>query len=395
MNKDKWIQQLHDKLAEHETAAPEGLWADIEAALAQPKPRKSRFLWRWAAAAAVAALMTGGGYMLWEAPQKAPNLEMPQIAEQQEPVASVATDTPSAAVTESAISVTPPQTLLAKTMIVTQKPCQETISDDAITTTPADTVMGTALPAVEKAIEAESQAVVQELDRQIADLTEGKSGRKVSIGLYAMNSFNEQNSSNGVLMADAMVKQFEKIYENSYAAAARSGEPIYLTGYEERQHHHRPVSFGLTLSYPLTERLSLTTGVVYTKLVSDFTQIMRKQQIQREQTLHYVGIPVSVNYRLWSQKRIHAYVSAGTLTYWNVKTHVETEGVTQEQKKDHVQWSLNGSAGAQYDIIPQLGLYVEPGLSYYPDNGSRLQNFFKDKPLNFSLQLGLRLNVNR
>jgi hypothetical protein len=58
-----------------------------------------------------------------------------------------------------------------------------------------------------------------------------------------------------------------------------------------------------------------------------------------------------------------------------------------------MQWSLNGSLGVQYDVIPLLGLYAEPGLSWYPDNGSRLQNYFKDKPLTFSLQLGLRLNL--
>ena len=71
MKQDKWTQQLHDKLAEHEMAAPDDLWADIEAALEQvpvsPLHReKSRFvaLRRWTAAAAVAALLLGGGY-LW------------------------------------------------------------------------------------------------------------------------------------------------------------------------------------------------------------------------------------------------------------------------------------------------------------------------------------------
>ena len=42
MKQDKWTQQLHDKLAEHETAAPPDLWADIEAAL--PKVHRSPFI---------------------------------------------------------------------------------------------------------------------------------------------------------------------------------------------------------------------------------------------------------------------------------------------------------------------------------------------------------------
>ena len=56
---------------------------------------------------------------------------------------------------------------------------------------------------------------------------------------------------------------------------------------------------------------------------------------------------------------------------------------------------LANNLGIQYDIIPQLGLYAEPGIKYYFDNGSRLQTFFKDKPTNFSLQLGLRWNLSK
>ncbi len=214
-----------------------------------------------------------------------------------------------------------------------------------------------------------------------------------SFALYAMNGLGNQNSSNGVQMADALAKQYMETYMNSYDASARSSEPIYLTGYEEREHHHRPVTYGLTLSYPLTDRLALTTGVVYTKLQSEFTQIMRSQQIQQEQTLHYVGIPLSLSYKLWTYKSFSAYLSAGARADWNVKTHLETEGASQQLPKDRMQWSLNGSLGLQYDIVPQVGLYAEPSLNWYPDNGSAIQNYFKDKPLSLGLQVGLRLNM--
>ena len=233
-------------------------------------------------------------------------------------------------------------------------------------------------PAAEKDVETASQTVVSELERQIAELPAAKTTQPLSLGLYAIDGLSIKNSSNGVLMADEMARQYHNAYANSYASAARSSEPIYLAGYEEQENHHRPISFGLTLDYPLTERLSLTTGVVYTKLVSDFTQVMRGTQIQRSQTLHYAGIPVGLNYRLWASRGFRAYASAGALVYWNVKTRVVTGGL-----------------GVQYDIIPQLGLYVEPQLSYYPDNNSHIQNFFKDKPVNLSLQFGLRVNMQR
>ena len=61
--------------------------------------------------------------------------------------------------------------------------------------------------------------------------------------------------------------------------------------------------------------------------------------------------------------------------------------------RDRWQFSLRGGLGVEYDIIPQLGIYVEPGVKYYFDNGSRVQSFFKDKPTNFNLQVGLRWNL--
>lgn len=397
MNQDKWIEQLHDKLADYEVAPPEGLWEEI-APLCPPRRGKSRFvaLRRWVAAAAVvAALMI----LWWEAPLSPPRRGMSQV--QEETVAQVpqASQAPQENPPES--SPTEPQSAVLRRCrsprLTTQEaapPVQEELTMATKTEpSPADTVVETKRPTVEKAVETTSHTVVSELERQIAELPAAKTKRPVSLGLYAMNGISDKMSNNGVLMADEMANKYQSIYENSYATAARSSEPIYLTGYQEWQHHDRPVSYGLTLGYPLTERLSLTSGVVYTKLVSNFTQEMRKIQIHRKQTLHYVGIPVNLNYTLGLVEGFKGYVSAGALVYWNVKTRVVTEGVTQEMESDLLQLSLSGSFGLQYDVIPQLGLYVEPGLSYYPDNRSHIQNFFKDKPVNLSLQVGLRVNI--
>ena len=84
-------------------------------------------------------------------------------------------------------------------------------------------------------------------------------------------------------------------------------------------------------------------------------------------------------------------MAAGAEADWNIKTHLETEGVTQPLNRDRMQWSVRGSLGVEYDIIPQLGLYVEPGVAHYFDNGSNIKNYWKDKPTNLNLQMGIRL----
>jgi len=48
---------------------------------------------------------------------------------------------------------------------------------------------------------------------------------------------------------------------------------------------------------------------------------------------------------------------------------------------------------AEFRFSPQLSLYAEPGLGYWFDNGSDIPTYYQDKPLSFSLSLGLRLNL--
>ena len=404
MKRDKWTQQLHNKLAEYETAAPDDLWADIEARLDQqpkPVPSSSRFvaMRRWAVAASIVLLIAAGGY-LWrttseqsqQTAQTFPDSQgegsLAQLHAPQGEGAGVGSETSpdrSQKNLSEGIIQTPPLTprLEGRGVAAREEPQMTEEPQPQIAEEPQPHM-------TEKA-----QRQFAELPRrQTTEPSVVKTKRQVSLGLYAMNGLGNQNSSNGVLMADALAKQYMETYAYSNVAATRRSEPIWLAGYEERQHHHRPITYGLTLSYPLSDRISLTTGVVYTKLQSDFTQVMRSQQIQQEQTLHYVGIPLNLNYKLWAYKRFRTYLSAGVKADWNVATHLETEGVSQQLAKDRMQWSLNASLGLQYDIVPQLGLYVEPGLNWYPDNGSKLQNYFKDKPLSCGLQLGLRMSFN-
>ncbi len=211
----------------------------------------------------------------------------------------------------------------------------------------------------------------------------------------ADNGLMAYNHTNGVRMAPSMAKNYDF---SSYMPTTRmpsSNEVIWLVGYEEHQHHDHPISFGLTVGYPLTPRWTLQSGVVYTRLHSSFVNKMPISSISTEQTLHYIGIPLNVQYLLLNDKHWKLYLTAGTQMDWNVRAKSETEGVETQMKKDRPQWSVGTAIGAEFDIIPQLGVYAEPGFRYYFDNGSRIQNYFKDKPSNWSLQLGLRFHFGR
>ena len=158
--------------------------------------------------------------------------------------------------------------------------------------------------------------------------------------------------------------------------------------------HHAPVSVGLQVAFGIAPRLSLSTGLVYTRTSSDFYPYAPGSSYNVHQVLHYVGIPVGLNYEFWQSGGFHAYVMAGAEADYNVKNDTEEGGVKKENaKRDRVQFSGKASLGAQYDITPKVGLYIEPGAKYYFDNGSHVENTFKDKKLNFNLQFGLRFNL--
>ena len=158
--------------------------------------------------------------------------------------------------------------------------------------------------------------------------------------------------------------------------------------------HHAPVSVGMQIAFGVAPRLSLSTGVAYTRTSSDFYPYAPNNDYNVHQVLHYVGIPVGLNYELWRSGGFHAYVMAGAEAAYNVKNDTDEDGTKkQDAKRDKVQFSGKASLGAQYDISPSVGLYIEPGAKYYFDNGSDIENTFKDKKLNFNLQFGLRFNL--
>lgn len=165
--------------------------------------------------------------------------------------------------------------------------------------------------------------------------------------------------------------------------------------YAEEVKHHQPLSVGLQVGFGLSSRLRLTTGVVYTKTSSDFVNTAGVAKHVTTQDLHYVGVPVNLSYRVWGTRNLHTYLTVGGEGAVNVKNHTESDGQETSSQRDRMQWSGNVSAGVQYDFMPQLGIYVEPGMKYYFDNGSQIENVFKDKKCNFNFQFGLRWNIGK
>ena len=172
-----------------------------------------------------------------------------------------------------------------------------------------------------------------------------------------------------------------------------SNAPLQLADYSQTKHHYHPMSFGLSVGYNLTPRLTLATGMIYTYASSDFTSSAAGDDIIETQRLHYIGIPLSVKYKVWGNNAIHTYTTAGCQADFNVSAKMQTGDITTDADKDRTQWSVGGAVGVQYNIIPRMGIYAEPGVRYYIDNKSSVETIFKEKKFNFNLQLGVRVEL--
>ncbi len=168
--------------------------------------------------------------------------------------------------------------------------------------------------------------------------------------------------------------------------------------------HHLPIRIGLSVAYALTDRLSISSGLTYTRLSSDIKDASRESKYIGEQRLHYVGIPVNVSYKVASSRWICMYGTAGVLAEKCVSGTTDEGYVvnnTVQQTNTHdistkpLQMSVNAGVGIQFDFIDNVGIYAEPGLSYYFDDGSALQTIYKEKPLNFNLNVGVRFKLEK
>ena len=212
-------------------------------------------------------------------------------------------------------------------------------------------------------------------------------GSKWQFGVGTSGNMTRYSSTNGIMPVRYSDVAMAQGSSNAYLSA----EPLQRDC-KETTKHNMPVSFGATVSYALNDRLALTSGLVYTLATSSFEHGTSSNASKDEQTLHYVGIPLTASYTIWSNSWLKTYVNAGGQADFNVSAKVETEGHTTDIDKDRVQLSVGAAAGVQLNVIKQVGVYVEPGMRYYFDNGSNVQTVFKEHPCNFSLQMGLRWN---
>ena len=169
---------------------------------------------------------------------------------------------------------------------------------------------------------------------------------------------------------------------------------------EEYEHHDKPITLGLAVNKNIGKHWSLETGLQYSYLKSYFTLGTGDYRVDKEQKLHYIGIPVKFSYQFMRYKRLSAYGSAGASiqiplygkTYADYIVGGKSGYTTDWKTTPSIQWTVNTNIGIQYQFAPKLTLFVEPTLNWYIPNGSEVKNTWTERPFTLTVPFGIRLS---
>lgn len=201
----------------------------------------------------------------------------------------------------------------------------------------------------------------------------------------------------------AGVTKTDWIDKDSKASAIVYNQPEV----QEEYSHKIPVKVGLTARYNIAGRLGVETGLTYSILSSSVktgNSETGNNWSSGSQTLHYLGIPLNISFDILNSRYVNIYVTGGGMMEksisGNIKTDEYVDGkfartLTAKISPKGLQWSVNAAAGVQANILPQLGVFVEPGVSHHFKNGSRVRSIYTDKPTDFSLVFGLRYSFGK
>lgn len=412
--KGQWEKDIHDRLKDFPKKAPEGLLDGIKQEMSRRHPvsasSRYRYLARIASIAAVVALWMGISH-LWKNGQTDPATdipELPTIAETgtpaAQPVASAA-DTAVAAppailhLTAQADDAVPPQadtpnTEEEETPSEEKEPTEKKEENRRRTQASKDTAP-TPKPTQRTYTPLRKRKATYTFGVYYAGITNPTKERldRVTFQPSAPTIPDTEQGSPGGNPGNPE--------ETDSTATSRNVASPLPSGLDGAAKHHLPIRIGISFRYQLNEQWFLQSGLTYSYLASDISSGNSSVSYKTKQKLHYIGIPLQAGYRIWNSKHFKGYATIGGQVEKLVggKAHVRYTFANQEHTTadrdidDNRLWfSALASFGAEYALSRNFSLYAEPGIHYYFKNGSELQTYYKEHPLNFSLTLGLRFH---
>ena len=413
--KDLWMNKLKEKLADYSEPVPASGWEQLEKELMPPVERRIYPYRRWMmVAAAVILLAVVSSVSLYflgtPAADHIRNTQTPALASMPDALPGVQRPDVQGSSVEPVLRPVAGENRLAKAApaVSEHKAIGDEFAVEEVESV-SEEVEPTVKEEAEKMEEKRSDMTQTENDdRSTVRRPRRPSGKDkyhipaekatsrkgtLSMGLSVGNSGGASTEVgtgiNPYMSRVSMLSVSDGLMEipNDQTLVFEGGVP-YLLQKERRVvdiKHHQPISFGLSVRKALARGFSLETGLTYTLLSSDAKLANEEHQI--EQKLHYVGIPLRANWNFLDKKLVTLYVSGGGM----VEKCVYGKLGSDKETVKPLQFSVSGAVGAQLNATKHIGIYVEPGVAYYFDDGSDIQTIRKENPFNFNIQAGVRL----
>lgn len=411
-----WEQQLRDKMSQYTRPEPDGLWESIlgqmDMAEAQPtvstEKKKRMALVIPLAATVTAAAAVSAIFMLQRD-------QVPAMPHMMEPHTIIADAGPSLhtgiqSAGDLYLQERESRDLTGTDIETGEVPYTEETPGSSGDTSPAKKPEKerTADKAPEQEIDRDGDMPYEYIFQDIpAEREKTKRGRRnwgrFSAGLSMSNMTGARQNFSGYSTLQPSASAFKGIPDRE-AISTIPGNGIMLLskGNESNTEirHRQPVRAGVSLRYNLTDRWGIESGLVYSYLSSSMeTGNSTTYSSSTVQRLHYIGIPLKINYNILDKKFLTIYAGAGGMmekcVSGNAKVKSSLNGHEVNESEDRVtirplQWSVSAEAGIQGNITDFFGIYVEPGISWHFNNGSIVSTIYNEKPLNFNLEFGLR-----
>ena len=373
---EDWIDAIKDKVLADRPELPPGDWERFEADYLAPRRKRRVLPFVLALTSAAAAVFAAVMLVNRSAVPEPVSVEHTYVAEASVDVPVAAQETP---VEESV-----PAQAARKVFVPRQVPDVHEVEDAPSTLTETvDEVSEPVTPSSEPEIAPESVKEPTQIERWpdvFEDVEERTAPKRVA---FAPIVKGFQGKENGPLNSGIASPP---LY-GSEPSGFTPGLP-YLTRPEAFSSQHViPLSFGLDVSVSLSPRMALTSGIDLSLYRSTFTETATTGGMQIRQRACYLGIPLRLDWTLWDQGRISAWLGVGGKADYLISGKFDHLRL----KDNTVHCSAVGALGVQYRLHPNVGLFLQPEVSYYfkPANPA-LETYRTEHPLTFSLGVGAR-----
>jgi RNA polymerase sigma-70 factor (ECF subfamily) len=171
--------------------------------------------------------------------------------------------------------------------------------------------------------------------------------------------------------------------------------------YDSVANHRLPLTVGLTVSRRLGQHWQVGLGLQYTRLASSLASGNSYAQLQQEQRVRYLGLPLQAGWRRELLPRLSLHAAANVTLQLPLRSTLESRFVlnghtvsrSEERLRPGWQWSAGVGLGLEYNVTPAVGFFVEPSLQHYFRNGSGVETWQTEHPFVVTVPLGIRITI--